>query len=75
MQFQGVSCPFDLKIQSLKSTYERSNKNPIILKQAIFNSALGIQHLELHLYLCFAAVQHFPTRSQELPSLFNAMLP
>lgn len=75
MQFQGVSFAFDLKIQSLKSTYERSNKNPIILKQAIFNSALGIQHLELHLYLCFAAVQCFPARSQELPSLFNAMLP
>lgn len=75
MQFQRVSCPFDLKIQSLKSTYKGSNKNPIILKQAIFNSALGIQDLELHLYLCFAAVQHFPARSQELPSLFNAMLP
>lgn len=74
MQFQGVSFPFDLKIRSLKSIYKRSNKTPIILKQAIFNSALGIQHSELHLYLCYAAVQCFPARSQELPSLHNAML-
>lgn len=55
-QFQGVLFPFDRENQSLKSTYERSNKK-VILNQAIFSTA---QHLKLHIYLCFAAVQCFP---------------